>query len=56
LGIIDRGYAVNHTDERPAAAGFGLANGVCHTPATPENSPAIRSALASIDRSSSHLT
>jgi hypothetical protein len=49
LVIIDRGYAVNHTDDRPAASGFGLANGVCHTSATPENCPAICSALASMD-------
>jgi hypothetical protein len=35
--IIEGGYAVNQTEDRPIAPGLGFANGVCHTDATPEN-------------------
>jgi hypothetical protein len=57
LVIIEIGYAVNQTEDFSiAAAGLGVANGLCHTSPTPENCPAIALALASIDSCCSQRT
>ena len=55
--IIELGYAVNQTEAFPIApAGWGLANGFCHTFPVPENWPAIELASASMDSCRSQLT
>jgi hypothetical protein len=48
---------VNQTDDLAiAAAGSGMANGLCHTAPTPENCPETLPALASIDSCFSQRT